>query len=85
MIDREEIRGEQPAKPQAPDADEDEKLPYRIELWNADGTQVERTIARALNNSLARAIFKAALSELPGRRITLNKADRLILDSSNQE
>ena len=85
MIDREEIRGEQPATPQAPDADEDEKLPYRVELWNGNGTEVERTIARAINNSLARAIFKAAVNELPGRRVTLNKADRLILDSSHHE
>lgn len=60
-----------------------EELPYRIELWQAaDGAAVERVLARAASAVLARAIFKAALTEHPGRRITLRKGNRVMADSS---
>jgi hypothetical protein len=56
---------------------------YRIELWlDGPGDQIERVLARAAGVELARAIFKAALSEHPGRRITLRKGNRTIEDSS---
>ena len=59
-----------------------EDLPYRIELWRADGQDgVERVLARALNVQLARAIYKAAQSEHPQRRIVLSKGDRIVSDS----
>jgi hypothetical protein len=59
-----------------------EKLPYRIELWDAaTGEKVERVLARALNATLARAIFQAALTEHPDRRITLRRGWRLMVDS----
>jgi hypothetical protein len=58
-----------------------EDLPYRIELWTDAGT-LERVLARALNSQLARAIFKAAQSEHPGRRITLCCDDKIIADST---
>jgi hypothetical protein len=61
-----------------------EDLPYRIELWHPDSRDsVERVLARALNVQLARAIFKAAQSEHPERRITLRKGNRIIADSSD--
>jgi len=60
-----------------------ETLPYRIELWGtADGAAVERVIARAFNAPLARAIFQAAQSENPERRITLSRGARLLADSA---
>jgi hypothetical protein len=60
-----------------------EELPYRVELWAADGTDaVERVLARALNLHLARAIFKAATEEHPQRRITLSEGPRVIADTS---
>ncbi|HJU20710.1 MAG TPA: hypothetical protein VJ770_30040 [Stellaceae bacterium] len=60
-----------------------ENLPYRIELWDATGgTAVERVLARAFNAPLARAIFKAAQSEHPNRRVTLRRGVRLIADSA---
>ena len=60
-----------------------EDLPYRIELWRADKTDaVERLLGRALNSQLARAIFTAAKSEYPDRRITLRKGGRTIADSA---
>lgn len=59
-----------------------EILPYRIELWDAvSGQTVERVLARAMNAALARAIFKAALTEHPDRRITLCRGARTMSDS----
>jgi hypothetical protein len=60
-----------------------ENLPYRVELWDAvDRDAVERVLARAFNAPLARAIFKAAQTEHPDRRITLRRGSRLIADSA---
>ena len=60
-----------------------EELPYRIELWpDGDGEGVARVLARAASAELARAIFKAALTEHPGRRIMLRKGNRVMADSS---
>jgi hypothetical protein len=42
-------------------AAQNEKLPYRIELWDHDGRSLERVLARALNASLRRLLFKAAV------------------------
>jgi hypothetical protein len=61
---------------------QDESLPYHIELWNDGGrAAVERILARAFSAALARAIFKAAQAEHPGRRITLCRGSRVIADS----
>ena len=60
-----------------------EELLYRIELWrDGHGDRIERVLARAASVGLGRAIFKAALTEHPGRRITLRKGNRTIEDSS---
>jgi hypothetical protein len=60
-----------------------EDLPYRIELWQAPRHDaVERVLARALSATLARAIFQAAQSEHPERRITLSKGAHVIADSA---
>jgi hypothetical protein len=61
-----------------------ENLPYRIELRDSDdGDIVERVLARALNAPLARAIFRAAQNEHPGRRITLRRGSRIVADSAH--
>lgn len=62
----------------------DEKLPYRIELRGAKDDAVERVLARALNAALARAIFKAAQTEYPDRRVTLCRGERMIADSGKE-
>jgi hypothetical protein len=60
-----------------------ENLPHRVELWDvADRNRVERVLARALNAPLARAIFNAAQTEHPERRITLRRGSRLIADTA---
>ena len=59
-----------------------DSLPYCIELWDAAAAAVERVLARAVSAELARAIFKAARTEHPDRRITLRRGQRLISDSA---
>jgi hypothetical protein len=62
-----------------------EELPYRIELRDAAaGETVERVLARALSAPLARAMFKAALTEYPDRRITLCRGGRIMADSRKE-
>jgi hypothetical protein len=60
-----------------------DELPYQVELWK-DGKDeaLERVLGRAFSVQLARAIFKAATSEHPNRRITLRKGNRIVADSS---
>ena len=66
-----------PSEPPVP-----EELPYQVELrQQVDPQKVERVLGRAVNAQLAQAIFKAAISEHPGRRITLSHATTLIADS----
>lgn len=49
-----------------------------IELWNLPRTEVERVIARADSVVVARAIFEAAVSENPARRIVLRRGPRIV-------
>jgi hypothetical protein len=58
------------------------ELPFCIELRKKDDLEaVESILARALSAELAHAIFRAAQSEHPERRITLRKGDRIIADT----
>jgi hypothetical protein len=57
-------------------------LPYSIELWRKDNAIQERVLARASSATLAQAIFNAARSEHPERRITLQKGSQIIADSA---
>jgi hypothetical protein len=60
-----------------------EELPYRIELRGQTNEEaIERVLARAFNAPLARAIFKAAQTEHPGRRILLCRGARIVADSA---
>jgi hypothetical protein len=59
-----------------------EDLPYRIELWHAGRSEVERVLGRAVSAALAQAIFKAAQGEYPQRRITLSKGGAMVSDSA---
>jgi hypothetical protein len=57
-----------------------EDLPYRIVLWRSR-SEIERVLGRAVSTQLAQAIFRAAQSEYPQRRITLDKGEQTISDS----
>lgn len=69
--------------PSARAAGADDDLGYQIVLAPADGDQQERLLAKAASGQLARAIFNAAKSEHPERRIILRKDARVIVDSSS--
>jgi hypothetical protein len=60
------------AQMSSPGAQHD-KLPFRIELCIEDANAPERVLTMALNGNLARAIFKTAQKEYPGRRIVLRE------------
>jgi len=63
-----------------PEPSSQEDLPYRIVLWRSQ-SEIERILARAVSPELAQAIFRAAQSEYPQRRITLDKGDDTLSDS----
>jgi len=68
------------------DGDSDDGgLPFCIELWDAGKADaVEKMLARATSLGLARAIFKAAGEEHPGRRITVRQGRRILADSEER-
>ena len=58
-------------------------LPYHVELWDAaDRSSVEQVLGRASGIALARAIFTAASSERPDRRIRVRRSRRILADSA---
>lgn len=60
-----------------------EELSYRIELWGgSEPDAVERVLARAFSATLAQAIYKAAQTEHPDRRITLSRGETRLADSA---
>ncbi len=61
---------------------EGEELPYVIELWNLQRTEVEKVLARASGAALARAIFVAAKNEHLGRLLILRRGAKMIETSS---
>jgi hypothetical protein len=63
----------------------DDDLGYEVVLAPADGDQRERLLAKAASGQLARAIFNAAKSEHPDRRIILRRDARVIVDSSSEK
>ena len=67
--------------PQQDKASDDAELPYAIELWDETRGRVEKILARAFKISLARAIFRAALDENPGRRVVLRHGERIVEDN----
>lgn len=67
--------------PMAPAAGPAEGLPYVVELWNLPRTAPERELGRAAGMVLARAIFQAAASEHPGRRVVLRRAREILAET----
>jgi hypothetical protein len=62
-------------------ANPNDELSYAVELWDETRHRAEKILARAFNISLARAIFRAALDENPGRRIVLRHGERIVEDN----
>ena len=80
MIDSEE--GDGKIASFGPSEARGEKLPYKIELWNLQRSEVEKVLARAASAALGRAIFLAARQEHLGRYITLRKGSKLVAESA---
>jgi hypothetical protein len=55
-------------------------LPYVVEIWDLPRAKVEEVMARADTLAVARAIFEAAISENPSRRVVLRQGARVIED-----
>jgi hypothetical protein len=61
------------------DALEDgDDLPYRVEVWDEAGGQVELIVAVSLSPAIGYAAFYAATKEYPGRAVTLRHLKRVI-------
>ena len=58
-----------------------ESLSFVVELWRTAEDAPERILGRALNLTLARAIYLAALQDFPDRRIIIRTGDMIIADS----
>ena len=53
-------------------------LPYRVEVWDEAGDQVELIVAVSLSPAIGYAAFYAATREYPGRAVTLRHLKRVI-------
>ena len=82
MIDRENDKIVALQASAAAETQRSEDLPFAVELWDPQNATVERVIARASNQQLARAIFGSAQKEYPERRITVRRGAETVLDSS---
>jgi hypothetical protein len=84
MTDREQADAKSTEAPARGEPHENEDLAYRVTLWVEEDTPVLKVLGRAASVVLARAIYVAALTENPGRRITLNRGPEIISDSQEQ-
>jgi hypothetical protein len=57
---------------------EGEDLPYKVEVWDADGRYVEQVVAVSISPSIGYAAYYAATREYPGRSITLRHKGRIV-------
>jgi len=82
MIDRDNDKIVALQASAAAETQRSEDLSFAVELWDPQNAMVERVIARASNQQLARAIFGSAQKEYPERRITVRRGAETLLDSS---
>lgn len=59
-----------------------EDLDYRIEIWDAQGTTIERVLAITAGGTLGYAAYYAALREYPRRIITLRYRHQVLSRSA---
>jgi hypothetical protein len=60
----------------------DVDLEYRVEQWTDDGQKVFRSLSANCNVILGLAAYEKALTEYPGRKITLRIGIQVIRDST---
>jgi hypothetical protein len=71
-------RGSKTPPPQGRFQNDDEELPYSVELWAADMSALEQVVAVSASPSIGYAAYFAATREYPGRVIVLRHRDRVI-------
>lgn len=62
-------------------ANQEQELPYRLEMWDDHDAQVEELIALLADHAAACAAFAAAVKRRPGRVIVLRQKSRVLADS----
>ena len=62
------------------DVNDDDLLPFVVELWTEDRSEVELVLARVQTASLGQAVFTASCGDLPTRRLTLRRGARVLMD-----
>jgi hypothetical protein len=60
------------------DQNPSEELPYKVELWNTNGTSVDLILAVTASPSIGYAAYYAATREHPNRQITLRHKNSII-------
>src|ERR1051325_4102606 len=59
-------------------AQQDEDLPYVVELWGEDKSGIEQVLAITASGSIGYAAYFAATKEFPRRYITLRRRDHIV-------
>lgn len=57
---------------------EADDLPYKVEVWAADGRTVEQVVAVSLSSAIGYAAYYAATREFSGRTVTLRHKGRVM-------
>ena len=57
-------------------------LPFVVELWTEDRSEVQSVLARVQSASLGHAVFAASRADFPGRHLTLRHGPRILVDTS---
>ena len=55
-----------------------EDLPYKVEVWNADRSMIEQTLAMTTNASIGYAAYYEATKEYPDQYVTLRHKTRIV-------
>ena len=66
----------------APSDINEELLPFVVELWTEDRSDVESVLARVQSASLGQAVFSASRADFPNRLLTLRRGSKVIADTS---
>ena len=61
--------------------DQQQELPYRIEMWDDHDARVEELIALVADHLVARAAFAEAVKRRPGKIVILRQKSRVLADS----
>jgi hypothetical protein len=61
--------------------DQEQELPYRLEMWDDSDTRIEELIALVGDDAVARSAFVEAVRRRPGKVIILRQKSRVLADS----